>query len=221
MTTIKVKELFASIQGEGPFVGYKQVFVRFCGCNLKCQYCDTDFSNEGAKEYSLSELEDYLRNHSECHSVSLTGGEPLLHVDFIKEFAKNSPLPIYLETNATLYENLSQIIEDITYISADIKLPSATGLAPQWDLHDKFFNIASKKYLYIKVVFDKNITDEEVNNVSKLAKKYNVELVLQPMMLGKIPSVNSEFMEEILNKCLKKYKKTRLIPQVHKFIDVL
>ena len=43
MSSIKLKELFASIQGEGPLVGYKQIFIRLCGCNLKCKYCDTDF----------------------------------------------------------------------------------------------------------------------------------------------------------------------------------
>ena len=38
-----IKEIFLSIQGEGPYIGYRQVFIRFCGCNLDCQYCDTDF----------------------------------------------------------------------------------------------------------------------------------------------------------------------------------
>ena len=51
MNKIKVKEIFASIQGEGPYVGYKQLFVRFCNCNLKCNYCDTEFSaNENFEE---------------------------------------------------------------------------------------------------------------------------------------------------------------------------
>ena len=39
----KIKEIFKSIQGEGPYIGYEQLFVRFCKCNLKCGYCDTDF----------------------------------------------------------------------------------------------------------------------------------------------------------------------------------
>lgn len=221
MSSIKLKELFASIQGEGPFMGYKQIFIRLCGCNLKCKYCDTDFDIENAKEYSIKELTDFVNQHKECHSVSLTGGEPLLHIDFIKEFAKVSQLPIYLETNATLYEQLKDVIDIVDYVSADIKLPSATGLEPQWDKHDKFFEIASKKYLYIKVVFDKNITNSEINEICKLAGKYDVELVLQPMMLGKTPSISSDFMEEVLDKCLQRYRKTRLIPQVHKFIDVI
>ena len=69
----------------------------------------------------------------------------------------------------------------------------------QWDTHDKFFEIANKKNLYAKVVFDSKITDDELENVCNLAKKHNIELVLQPMMIGKTPSVESEFMQEILD----------------------
>ena len=220
MSSIKVRELFASIQGEGPLVGYKQVFVRLCGCNLKCSYCDTDFDARNAKEYTVDELAKYVNSHLECNSVSLTGGEPLLHVEFIKEFAKKSKLPIYLETNATLHEQLRDVIDCVDYISADIKLPSATNLAPQWETHDKFFGVAREKDFYVKVVFDSNITEEEVEQVLKLAEKYAVELDLQPMMIGKTPSVKSEFMQDVLDRFLQKHKRTRLIPQVHKFIDV-
>ena len=49
----KVREIFTSIQGEGPYVGVKQLFVRFCGCNLRCDYCDTDVStNEEYLEFT-------------------------------------------------------------------------------------------------------------------------------------------------------------------------
>lgn len=218
---MKIKELFASIQGEGPYIGYKQLFIRLCGCNLNCKYCDTDFEATSAQEYSIGELVEFVNQHTDCHSVSLTGGEPLLHTEFIKEFAIKSPLPIYLETNATLPEALSSVIDYVTYISADIKLPSATGMKDSLMLHDKFFEIASKKILFAKVVFDSKITEDEIKQICKLAAKYNIELILQPMMKGKVPSVNSDFMLNVLEKALCEYKKVRLIPQVHKFIDVI
>ena len=65
-----------------------------------------------------------------------------------------------------------------------------------------------------------NITDEEIVMLCDICKIFNVELVLQPKMIGNVPDVSSEFMLVILNKCLQIYHKARLIPQVHKFINV-
>lgn len=217
---IKVKEIFTSIQGEGPYVGYKQLFIRLCGCNLNCSYCDTDYNSNDAKDYSVQELTDICNSNSDCHSVSLTGGEPLLHTDFIKEFGGKCNLPIYLETNGTLTEKLTEVFEYITFIAADIKLPSATGLKPMWEEQEEFLKIACQKDAFAKVVFDNKITDFEIHKISHLCKKYCIELILQPMMKGKIPSVSSDFMQKVLDKCLKIHPNTRLIPQVHKFINV-
>ena len=215
-----IKEIFASIQGEGPYIGYKQLFVRFCGCNLNCNYCDTEFGASESEKYSADELANIIKENLDCHSVSLTGGEPLLNVNFLKEFLPKCELPIYLETNGTLYGELAEVIDFVTYVSSDIKLPSCTGLKPLWAEHDKFFNIASKKNLFAKVVFGKKVTDDEIKQACELCKKYDIELILQPKMNGIIPEVKSDFMEKVLNEALKYYKKVRLIPQVHKFIDV-
>ena len=223
---VKVREIFTSIQGEGPYVGYKQLFIRLCGCNLKCSYCDTDFDKKNSQEYSVSDLIEICNNNFDCHSVSLTGGEPLLHTDFINEFggkynSGKCNLPIYLETNGTLPNELNSVIENITYIAADIKLPSATGLKPLWEEHEEFFKIGVQKELFAKVVFDEKINDFEIHKITHICKKYDVELILQPMMRGKSPTVSSDFMQQVLEKCLKINSKTRLIPQVHKFIDVV
>ena len=216
-----IKEIFSSIQGEGPYVGYKQLFVRFCMCNLNCKYCDTDFNAFGAKEYSAHELADICNKYKDCHSISLTGGEPLLETDFLKEFLPLVEADIYLETNGTLYSELEEIIDYIKYISADIKLPSCTGLEPLWEEHDKFLELASRKEVFAKVVFDININEYEIMKVAKLASKYNIELILQPMMKGNSISVNSDFIAKTLDSFVKHHKATRLIPQVHKFIDVI
>ena len=221
MTDIaKIKEIFTSIQGEGLFVGYKQVFVRFCGCNLTCKYCDTDYRTVGSFEYKAEELANRLKLHSDCHSVSLTGGEPLLNTGFLKEFLPLCPLPVYLETNATLAGELGEIIDYIDYIAADIKLASCTGGNDLFSEHDRFFTVASPKELFAKIIFDENITEDEIMQCCKLGAKYNIELVLQPCMNEKQLSVSKDFIEEIFDKFLKKYKKVRLIPQLHKFLDL-
>lgn len=217
---IKIKEIFPSIQGEGPFVGYKQLFIRLCGCNLSCKYCDTDFRTVDSKEYTINDLVEIVNQNKDCHSVSLTGGEPLLNAGFLKEFLPQCPLPVYLETNATLAGELGQIIDFVDYISADIKLESCTGGNNLFSEHDSFFEIASTKELFAKIVFDTNITEEEIIQCCKLGAKYNIELILQPKMTNDKITFSNDYIEEIFNNFIKKYKKVRLIPQVHKFLKI-
>lgn len=217
----KVKEIFSSIQGEGPFIGYKQVFVRFCECNLKCKYCDTSFSLNNTKEYTDEELAQIINNEKNCHSVAITGGEPLLHSVFLKELFNKLNKPIYLETNATLYKELETIIDKVSIVSADIKLKSASGM-DTFKLHEKFFEICkkNKKTTFAKVVFDNNIIDKEIKAVVELAQKFDIEIILQPVMHENSFTQNATDIEETFNKFTTLYKKTRLIPQTHKFLGI-
>ncbi len=221
MNKVKIKEIFASIQGEGPYVGYKQLFIRFCNCNLKCNYCDTEFSaTNDFEEYCPNELAKKSNSYRDVHSISLTGGEPLLSCEFLKEFLPLINKKIYLETNATLAEKLLEVKPYIDIVSADIKLESATGIKDSYKFHDKFFAACKGIETFAKIVFNKNITDEEINKCCELGKKYDIELILQPEMIEDKMSVTSDFAATILDKFLKNYEKVRLIPQVHKFLDV-
>src|SRR6185503_15806870 len=85
----KILEMFQSIQGEGKYAGIKQVFLRFFECNIHCSWCDTPNSiGDTVRHYEEMTVEDVMSAirtlKSGCQSVSLTGGEPLLQVDFIK-----------------------------------------------------------------------------------------------------------------------------------------
>lgn len=214
----KINEIFESIQGEGILVGLKQIFVRFVGCNLNCNYCDTN-TNNNFMELSEEELFDKIKKMTST-SISFTGGEPLLHVDFIKSFLtkykKFLNKEVYLETNGTLYENLSEIIDLIDVVAMDIKIESATGEVNNFELNQKFLEIAKNK-VFIKVVFDKNITEEEIEHILYLATTSNAELILQP----KTPIDDDINLLEIYNKFYNTYQDTRLIPQVHKFLGVI
>ena len=142
--------------------------------------------------------------------------------EFLEEFLpliKNTT-KVYLETNATLYDELVRVKKLIDIVSADIKLPSCTNGADLFDLHEKFFKNCEGLNTFAKIVFDKNITQEEIDFCTYIGKNYDIELVLQPKMDGNIMSVSSEFCQEILNRFTYKYANTRLIPQVHKFLNV-
>lgn len=215
--SVKIKEIFTSIQGEGTYIGQKHIFIRFSRCNLNCKYCDTDFKTN-LKEYSVDELYDYLKN-IDCQTLSLTGGEPLLEADFLEEFLKKyySKLnkKIYLETNGVLTSELKKIIDFVDIVAMDIKLKSATGQENNFLENDNFLKIASKKEAFIKVVFNGKIEEDEIFNVVQLAKKYGSTVILQPEMPIKDNNIIKTF-----DKFYEKYKNIRLIPQVHKFLGV-
>ena len=79
MCCFKVAEKFVSINGEGPRAGELAVFLRFCGCNLNCGYCDTRWANAADVKYELASAEElvaYVKSTG-VKNVTLTGGEPL------------------------------------------------------------------------------------------------------------------------------------------------
>src|SRR5574344_1428444 len=180
----KICEMFTSVQGEGPYIGGKQLFIRFCGCNLNCDYCDTTEFKNAVFNVTPVELNNYIQKFGleTIHSVSLTGGEPLLWSDFLLEFLPLLENKIYLETNSTLPKDLEKIKDYVNVIAADIKLPSSSGVTNSFALHDEFFKVAKfyKKEIFAKVVFDNTILEDEILNCAKLANKYEIPLILQP-----------------------------------------
>jgi organic radical activating enzyme len=137
--------------------------------------------------------------------------------NFLNEFKSSLNKKIYLETNGLLFEQLNEIIDFVDIVSMDVKLQSATGQPNRFNCNEEFLKIASKKEAFIKVVFDENIVKEEIEACVNLAKKYGVLLVLQP----KMPMNKDLKIEEIYNKFYENYEDVRLIPQVHKFLNVM
>lgn len=219
----KIREIFTSIQGEGPYVGQRQLFVRFCGCNLHCKYCDTDFDVDKSEDYTPKKLLEVINSSGEQYMVSLTGGEPLMSVKFLKEFLpllREQGHKVYLETNGTLPDNLAEVIDFVDIVSADIKLESASGMALDKEKCKRFFQIGAKKEIFAKVVFNEHIEDSEIPTVAEIVKPVNSEIILQPQMKGNDFAVSVPKCEEVFNKFLKIYNKVRIIPQVHKFLNV-
>jgi len=169
-----VGEVFDSIQGEGLYMGEQQIFVRFFGCNLKCRYCDTVMHRyvEYEPEGLLEEVKRYQRT---TDVISYTGGEPLLHKDFLKAMlplAHRCNFRNYLETNGTLPGALSEVIEYVNVIAMDMKLPSSTGLEPQWGVHREFLKIALKKDVFIKVILCESTVDEDMREVISIIRNF-------------------------------------------------
>jgi len=79
MNTLKVNEIFYSIQGESTWAGLPCVFIRLTGCHLRCGYCDTEYAfHEGARRTIDEILTEARRLGHDCPLYEVTGGEPLL-----------------------------------------------------------------------------------------------------------------------------------------------
>jgi len=220
MTTGKVEEIFESIQGEGLYLGERQVFVRLFGCNLGCSYCDTE--QNSYTEYEPRELFDEVISlyGKSYHSISFTGGEPLLQKDFLKEVLKlTHPRLIrnYLETNGTLPEALDELMLYLDIISMDIKLPSSTGMSGDyWDRQREFLKIASKKDVFVKMVICDSTTDDDVAQAVRMMRQINpgAMLVLQPDSYAPVDLTRR--LEELKDLSRREQVTACIIPQVHR-----
>ena len=109
--TLKISEIFASVQGEGLRQGEATLFVRLTGCNLKCDFCDTKYAWKGGEGLDVDEILSRLEQENKrlpADWVCLTGGEPLIQdVRELTERLKEMGMKIQVETNATLYQDLS------------------------------------------------------------------------------------------------------------------
>ena len=237
-------EIFSSIQGEGRYVGCRQVFLRLEGCNLNCTYCDTDSKagthpncvvEEGAGTYHLvpypnpisperaAELVALAAAGVPHQALSITGGEPLLHASFIRALAPHVHLPIYLETNGTLYAELKKCIDCVAGISMDIKLPSVTA-HPVWDAHVRFLEIAKVKDTWIKIVVAAESPDSEIDTAIRLVADTAPEtmLILQPVTpCGGCMKPSSEQLLKWQETALRRLANVRVIPQTHRMMDML
>ena len=222
MVKAKISDLFESIQGEGIYQGVRQVFVRFYGCNLDhCWFCDTRL--EYYREYEIEELFNRVLCYKQgFHSLCLTGGEPLLQTDFLKEFLKllkTQRLMTYLETNGTLFDQLSGLIDRIDIIAMDFKLPSSTNLKSFWPEHRKFLEIASQKKVFVKIVVCNSTQQEDLSRALKIISGFNPTLVLQPNSF-EIGRALTDKLEEFQKICLGKLSDVRIIPQLQRIMGV-
>ncbi len=215
----KITEIFDSVQGEGLYLGERQLFVRLHGCNMKCRFCDTKASRfmEYHPHELLKELDMYEDNF---HSVSFTGGEPLVQKDFLKsalELTNKAGYRNYLETNGTLPDALKEVIAHVDIVAMDLKLPSSTGAAAYWQTHTEFLAIAAQKEVFLKAVICKDTSDMDLRLGIELIKSVHRAgmLVLQPNFFEDSIELRQKI-EKYRDICLENNILTCVIPQMHK-----
>ena len=125
---LKINEIFHSIQGESSKSGTPCVFIRLTYCNLRCSYCDSEYSFYEGKDMSISEILKEIKKYN-CNLVEVTGGEPLLQkesIDLMKTLLEKN-YTVMLETGGSLpIDNVPKKVIKII----DFKCPTS-------DMHKK------------------------------------------------------------------------------------
>ncbi|MBI3315856.1 MAG: 7-carboxy-7-deazaguanine synthase QueE [Candidatus Omnitrophica bacterium] len=232
-TETEISEIFSSLQGEGPHLGVKQIFVRFGRCNMHCGYCDEleKMKEEHFQVFSAdaltTELERLESEKGSHHSVALTGGDPLFYAPFLAEFLprlKAKGRLVYLETNGTLPRELSEVVKWCDIIAMDMKPPTSTGDRPFWAAHEEFLKIAIRKEVFVKVVVTPETAADEVKRCAGIVKSVNpkIPFILQPVSdpFGINTQALSLIEKEILPSISEGLFDVRVIPQMHKIWGV-
>ena len=221
-----ILDIFASRQGEGLCVGDPQIFVRFGGCNLVCDYCDTPESipAHSGQPQSLAQVLGRLaglRDACGSGTVSLTGGEPLLHVKFLERLIpalRTAGWRVYLETNGTLPQALAKIIHGCDWIAMDFKPASAIG-RDVWEAHRWFLEMGGNK-IFVKMVLTEHTTDSELSRAVALIRRVRstIPLVLQPATpWGGTASVPLARLASWWRQATAQLSDVRILPQVHRW----
>jgi 7-carboxy-7-deazaguanine synthase len=176
---LRVTEIFLSIQGEGKDIGLPTVFVRLTGCNLRCVWCDTEYSFTGGAWKTVDQVLHEVESHHGVKHVCLTGGEPLLqreHQDLVAALVERG-YHVVVETSGSRPIEGVLLHRDVC-VSMDLKCPGSGEqasmlwenlgkLAPKDQL--KFVVGGEQDYLYMKEV------------LGGRARGVNTEVIVQPV----------------------------------------
>jgi len=203
-----IAEMFYSLKGEGLYTGMPMSFIRLAGCNLDCEFCDTDYNLTG--ELTIDEILTHIKKVETKHVV-ITGGEPLIHdLDSLVNRLHHEGFIIHLETNGTLpLQGLTfnwiavspkGVAIDSTVIEEFNEIKFLVGL-PGWEL---IVDTLMKKY--------PNYLGNRLKMVMPIAKSIKEGD-------RSITDISQENTELAINYCLE-HPEFRFCAQVHKYIGV-
>ncbi len=258
LPTARLIEVFSAIQGEGLNVGTRQIFIRFALCDLRCHFCDSAHTwsvpptcrverSPGLRDFEiysnpvpLTVLLEWVerQNLPGLHdSISLTGGEPLLHTPFLIEFLPQvrhlTGLPIYLETGGHRPEQLAMILPYLDSVGMDLKLPSVSG-ENRFLEHAEFLQRChlNSVEVFVKAIVSSQTDPTDLERAAQLVAAVSPEIpvFLQPVtplnpsqQFGGLPVLAPSPDQVLTWQALMKrsLKQVRVVPQTHKMLHQL
>ncbi|MBQ3686121.1 MAG: radical SAM protein [Candidatus Methanomethylophilaceae archaeon] len=201
---MRICEIFRSIQGEGLTMGLPTTFVRTVGCNLRCSWCDTQYSMEGGEEMSLDEIMEAV---GDARTVCVTGGEPLLQPDMPELIGRllDAGKRVVVETNGAI--DISFVPDSpMVMISMDVKCPSS-GMTDRM-LESNMRIIGAKDQLKYVIADD---ADYEFAVAHLRSHSPEASVIFTPVG-------GTERLEWLVARVLEDGIEARVLPQLHKII---
>jgi 7-carboxy-7-deazaguanine synthase len=244
-----LSEIFSSVQGEGPYVGERHLFVRFCGCHRDCIFCDTPVDKSenvmvekvpGSGTFepvpnplAVGQMMEIIREMDSGKTnrrISLTGGEPLLQAHYLRELLpllSGDDHSIYLETAGDLPQQLKSIIAWIDIVAMDVKLSSVTKEKSTFPAHGEFLKTCRDwdVEVFTKLILSAETNEAELMEAVQGIRKAGGEetmVVIQPVTPAeKTDAVPS--VRQLLGwqeMVGRILPNVRVIPQMHKMMEM-
>ncbi|HEY0429863.1 MAG TPA: radical SAM protein [Pyrinomonadaceae bacterium] len=208
MSSLRITEIFLSIQGESTHAGRPCAFVRLTGCPMRCVWCDSVYTFTGGERLSFEEIFARLKNFG-CNLVEVTGGEPLAQKNvfsFIKQLCDGG-FEVLIETGG--FVSIEKVDERANVI-LDVKCP-ASGEAER-NYWPNLKRLRAEKDEVKFVVND--LSDWEF--AKKIIREYDLENRARAILIS--PVFGVENLPEIAGAISQSNLKVRLNLQLHKYI---
>jgi 7-carboxy-7-deazaguanine synthase len=206
MLTLRITEIFYSLQGEANTVGIPTVFIRLTGCPLRCLYCDTAYAFTGGKKMSLADIIADVEQYG-CQYITVTGGEPLAQpacLELMRQLV-DQDYKVSLETSGAL--DVSTVDKRVVKVM-DIKTPSSGEVDK--NLYTNINCLTAQDQ--VKFVIG---NDEDYQWSKAILNEYNLlnrcEILFSPVMEQQNPT-------ELAEKILRDRLAVRFQIQLHKLL---
>jgi 7-carboxy-7-deazaguanine synthase len=206
MSSLRITEIFCSLQGESVKTGLLTTFVRLTGCPLRCQYCDTAYAFKGGETKSISEIISTITK-LDCKNICITGGEPLAQKN-VNELMQNlcdNDYNVSIETSGAI--DIANIDKRVMIIM-DLKTPDSKE-----EHRNLYTNIKSLKPTdQIKFVI---CSRSDYDWACLIIKKYNLYAHVEVLFSASFKELNAT---ELANWIIQDKLRVRFQMQLHKIL---
>ncbi|QUC64549.1 7-carboxy-7-deazaguanine synthase QueE [Nitrosopumilus sp. K4] len=233
--SVRLFEIFTSIEGEGILFGTKTLFVRLAGCPFTCFYCDTKESLplDSGDEYSIEDtcalIDKNLKDKT--FKVNFTGGDPLIQHNAVAELAKyvqSKNILTYLESSCFDADRFNHVLPFIDIVKIEFKTKDSEFVdSKHYDLLIENAckclesAMSAKKTTYIKIVTSSKTKLHDfkllVEKIFNTVSKDNIDgFIIQPTFGVAEPSL--DLLLELYDAVYPYYSNVKVVPQLHKLI---